>query len=182
MTALVINIKACEFAGSATTSPDDAAVPPVRKRLEASVKAEPKTPDSVLVYEKAKKADLLREAHVEATRMRASRVVERSIETKKRAARAAAAKAEKVARRLDFAEQHAACRREESRQEMQEKLSHRKDLARTVQENRQEMAAAAALKAAGEVRRCEEAAARAAKALRARADSGAFEVKKAVAA
>ena len=74
MTALVINIKACEFAGSATTSPDDAAVPPVRKRLEASVKAEPKTPDSVLVYEKAKKADLLREAHVEATRMRAARL------------------------------------------------------------------------------------------------------------
>ena len=44
------------------------------------------------------------------------------------------------------------------------------------------MAAAAALKAASEARRCEEAAARAAKALERRSSSGAFEVKKAVAA
>ena len=178
MATLCINLSACEFANS-PRSPETENLP-VKARLEASVKPEPKTPEALA--EELKKAARLKEAHVEATRMRAARVVERSVEGKKRVVRAAAAKAEKVQRRLDFADAHAASRREESRQELQSKLSHRKDLARTVQENRQEMAAAAALKAASEARRCEEAAARAAKALERRSSSGAFEVKKAVAA
>ena len=174
MATLCINLSAIEFADS-KKSPETENLP-VKARLEASVKPEPKTPEALA--EELKKAARLKEAHVEATRMRAARVVERSVEGKKRVVRAAAAKAEKVQRRLDFADAHAASRREESRQEMQSKLSHRKDLARTVQENRQEMAAAAALKAASEARRCEEAAARAAKALERRSSSGAFEVKK----
>ena len=178
MATLCINLSALEFTNS-QKSPETENLP-VKARLEASVKPEPKTPEALA--EELKKAARLKEAHVEATRMRAARVVERSVEGKKRVVRAAAAKAEKVQRRLDFADAHAASRREESRQEMQSKLSHRKDLARTVQENRQEMAAAAALKAASEARRCEEAAARAAKALERRSSSGAFEVKKAVAA
>ena len=178
MATLCINLSACEFANSPRSEETENL--PVKARLEASVKPEPKTPEALA--EELKKAARLKEAHVEATRMRAARVVERSVEGKKRVVRAAAAKAEKVQRRLDFADAHAASRREESRQELQSKLSHRKDLARTVQENRQEMAAAAALKAASEARRCEEAAARAAKALERRSSSGAFEVKKAVAA
>ena len=154
MATLCINLSAIEFSNS-QKSPETENLP-VKARLEASVKPEPKTPEALA--EELKKAARLKEAHIEATRMRAARVVERSVEGKKRVVRAAAAKAEMVQRRLDFADAHAASRREESRQELQSKLSHRKDLARTVQENRQEMAAAAALKAASEARRCEEAA------------------------
>ena len=108
MATLCINLSAIEFANS-TKSPETDL--PVKARLEASVKPEPKTPEALA--EELKKAARLKEAHIEATRMRAARVVERSVEGKKRVVRAAAAKAEKVHRRLDFADAHAASRREE---------------------------------------------------------------------